>query len=462
MFFNRTHQTPAAKDPLPAGGGGVQLDDLKSAVAQLTGGNWRGLGVGNTAAVEMLRPLAARLVDDRFSLLRHLAGIWVSQTAPLFAVARMRVDMRDLGERTHAVATSSDELVSSVSEIARTLDGVSHETAEMRGRLTDSVSAVNRAVDTIGAITASVEDLSGKVNALNGACAHISSIVKTIEAIAGQTNLLALNATIEAARAGEAGKGFAVVAGEVKSLANQTARATEDIRTRIAALQAGMSDILGAMAASAARVEDGTHAARDAGTTIGQISHKVDDISANMAQIAGIVQEQSAAVGELARSINGTADLADRSLETIDGVTACVETASDAIAPLLKDLGKDPTDRDLVQLARSDHASFKKRVIDTLIGAGKTRDADLPDHHACRFGKWYDTLTDPRVTASPAYQRIQDPHQRVHAFGKEALRFHQHGDFHAALTAAAGMEEASHEVFAALDEIARLIDVSRP
>ncbi|MEI8394490.1 MAG: methyl-accepting chemotaxis protein [Rhodospirillaceae bacterium] len=400
----------------------------------------------------------ARIVEERFTLLRGIAGIWVAQTGPLFAVARMKTDMRELGERTHAVSASSDELVASVAEIARTLDAVSSDTGHMRSRLVDSIAAVNRAVEMIGAISASVADLSNKVNTLNDACTQITGIVKTIEAIAGQTNLLALNATIEAARAGEAGKGFAVVAGEVKSLSNQTAKATEDIRARIGALQAGMSDILDAMSVSAARVEDGRSAASAAGDTISQIGHEVDEVSNNMTQIAAIVQEQSAAVGELARAISGTAGMADRSLETIDGLSASVEHVSKVVAPLLQDLGKEPTDRDLVQLARSDHASFKKRVIDTLVGLGQSRDSDLPDHHGCRFGKWYDKLSDPRITGSVAYRRIEDPHLKVHAFGKEALSHFHHGDFVCALEAAAKMEAASQDVFAALDEIARLME----
>ena len=124
--------------------------------------------------------------------------------------------------------------------------------------------------------------------------------------------------------------------------------------------------------------------------------------------------------------------------------------------PLLQQLGNDPDDRQLVQLARSDHASFKKRVIDTLAGNGSTKDSELPDHHGCRFGKWYDKLSDPRITNSSAYYRIKEPHLQVHAFGKEALAFHQTGDFQSAIAAAGKMEDASQKVFAALDEIAAL------
>lgn len=85
----------------------------------------------------------------------------------------------------------------------------------------------------------------------------------------------------------------------------------------------------------------------------------------------------------------------------------------------------------------------------------------MPDHHGCRFGKWYDALTDETLKTSDAYRRINDPHLRVHRHGKEALAKFQSGDLPTAVAAAGKMEEASHEVFAALDEMATVLSRRR-
>ena len=366
--------------------------------------------------------------------------------------------MKDLGERTHAVASATDELVASIAEIGRTTDSVAQDALSVRERVAGSVAAAERAVDRIGAVSSAVTDLASKVANLNAAAEQIASIVKTIEKIASQTNLLALNASIEASRAGDSGKGFAVVAGEVKTLANQTAKATEDIRQRIAALQAGMKDILNAMAASGESVEEGTKAVGEAVQTISGISHQVDDVTNKMTQIASIVQEQSAATSEVASSIGGTAGMSEHALSTIEGLATAVDQVSKTVQPQLAALGKDPDDHALVQLARSDHASFMKKVIDTLVGRGNTHDHELPDHHACRFGKWYDKLSDQRVRQSAAYARIEQPHAKVHAYGREALAFFHDGHYNSAIDAAGKMEEASHEVFAALHDIAKILE----
>jgi methyl-accepting chemotaxis protein len=404
-----------------------------------------------------LRPLIDHLRSHRFDMLKEIASIWVSQTTPLYAVARMKANMHDLGERSHSVAAAIDELLASINEIARTSDGVSQDASEVRQNVSTSNTYVEQAVTTIAEIANSVATLSSKVGSLNGACEQIAQIVKTIEKIASQTNLLALNATIEAARAGDAGKGFAVVATEVKALSNQTANATEDIRNRIATLQAGMSDILAAMSSSAQQVETGTNAIRNVGGSVNLINQQVDEVCQKMVQIASIVTEQGAATAELSRNMSGTVEMTDDALAAIDIVAQAMNNVSATVEPLLKELGKNPDDKQLVQLARSDHASFKKRVIDTLTGYGHTKDGDLPDHHCCRFGKWYDKLSDPGITGSSAYQEMKEPHLQVHTFGKEALTHFQNGDYQSAIAAASRMEDASKRVFAALDEIARLL-----
>jgi methyl-accepting chemotaxis protein len=152
------------------------------------------------------------------------------------------------------------------------------------------------------------------VQSLSEAAGKIGQVVKLINAIASQTNLLALNATIEAARAGEAGKGFAVVAGEVKNLANQTAKATEEIGAQIAAVQ------------NATR--DAVHAIGGIATTIGQIN----DISGS---IAAAVEEQGAATQEIARNVQQAALGTQEVTGTIARVSAAAFETGNAAREVL-------------------------------------------------------------------------------------------------------------------------------
>jgi methyl-accepting chemotaxis protein len=171
-----------------------------------------------------------------------------------------------------AVASATEELSSSVSEIGRQVQESSNIASQ----------AVRQAQQT-----------DARINELSQAAGRIGDVVKLITAIAEQTNLLALNATIEAARAGEAGRGFAVVASEVKQLASQTAKATEEISAQIASMQTATQDSVGAI--------------KEIGGTIGRISEIAG-------AIAAAVQEQGAATGEIARNVGeaakGTAEVA--------------------------------------------------------------------------------------------------------------------------------------------------------
>jgi len=145
---------------------------------------------------------------------------------------------------------------------------------------------------------------------LGESSAEIGNVVKVITSIAEQTNLLALNATIEAARAGEAGKGFAVVANEVKELAQETAKATEDIAKRVLAIQ---GDTTAAVAA------------------IEEISTIVAQISDRQTTIASAVEEQTATTSEMSRSVqeaaNGTGEIA----LNITGVSTAAESTTQAL-----------------------------------------------------------------------------------------------------------------------------------
>jgi methyl-accepting chemotaxis protein len=200
--------------------------------------------------------------------------------------------------RTESAATASGEASSNVRDIASAAEELSASVMEIDRQVSHSNTIAAKAVDE-------AQRTNAEIKALDDAAKRIGDVVKLITAIAEQTNLLALNATIEAARAGEAGRGFAVVASEVKALAGQTAKATEEISTQIAGMQ------------------QATVRSVDAIGTIQRTIREVGDITAT---IAAAVTEQGAATREIARS----ADIASkRTVETVEEVGRVSEATAD-------------------------------------------------------------------------------------------------------------------------------------
>jgi methyl-accepting chemotaxis protein len=148
------------------------------------------------------------------------------------------------------------------------------------------------------------------VDTLGHASAEIGDVVKLITSIAQQTNLLALNATIEAARAGDSGKGFAVVAGEVKELAQQTAKATDDITDRIAAIQVS---------------------SQSAASAVSQIQEVIEQVNEFSTTIASAVEEQSATTAEMSRAVTDAAGGSSQVARALSAV-AEVSTATSSSA----------------------------------------------------------------------------------------------------------------------------------
>lgn len=191
-------------------------------------------------------------------------------------------------------AVAADELSHSISEISRQLTHTSH---------------------VVGLATSEARSTDGEIGGLADGAQKIGDVVKLIRSIAGQTNLLALNATIEAARAGEAGKGFAVVASEVKSLAVQTAKATEDIANHILAVQ------------------NSTSAAVDA---IRQIATRMHEINENTASVAASVEQQNSATSEISRNVASAAEGTGHVVSVL-GDVAGAATQTRASAEVVRD-----------------------------------------------------------------------------------------------------------------------------
>ena len=388
----------------------------------------------------------------------HLKGtiqVAVECGDAMVSIAEMTRDVREVNNRSQAIAAAAEEMVASVRDIATTSDAAAQDANTVETSASEGMKAAERAVETMHNISRAVEDAAAKVDSLAEASAQIGEIVESIEAIAKQTNLLALNATIEAARAGEAGKGFAVVASEVKNLANQTAKATDDIRNRIENLRGEMATIVTSMEEGAKAVQEGEEVILATGDGMRAIGDQIAGVTSKMHDIASILSQQSEASTEVSQGVSMIADMSNRNAEEINRVADAMDKANGVITERVGALAERDISHKVVYLAKSDHTTFKKNVMDCLIGRKSLTADELADHHNCRLGKWYYSVSEPEIKNASAYKAMEDPHSRVHSFGKEALRALHSGDMDAALAAAGSMEQASGEVLALLEDLAR-------
>jgi methyl-accepting chemotaxis protein len=192
-------------------------------------------------------------------------------------------------------------------EVNRNLQTVATSTEEMSASIGEIAKNASTAAKVAGEALKAATETNATVTKLGESSAEIGQVIKVITSIAQQTNLLALNATIEAARAGEAGKGFAVVANEVKELAKQTAKATEDISQRIAAIQTDAKSAVEAI------------------QIISGIIGRVNDISTT---IATAVEEQSATTSEMSRNVSEAAKGSGEVAKNITGVAQAAQSTS--------------------------------------------------------------------------------------------------------------------------------------
>jgi len=391
--------------------------------------------------------------DADLGNLRNAAGMVSDANVTAIQLAHLTRNTRMVNGSSQAISAAAAELVASVEEIARSSESASHDAAETDATVSFGRNAVEEVNGAIANIAEAVAETAANVDELAKASDQIGQILTVIEGIAGQTNLLALNATIEAARAGEAGRGFAVVATEVKNLAGQTARSTEDINHRIAALRAGMAGILSTMERTTSAVGEGRTAITRAAGTMETIATQVGTVAHKMGAISTILSQQQAASSEIAESVGRVAGVAEANEGVLHSMAEKIQANNDRFGAMAKAWFRGDSDRSLCEMAKIDHVFFKKRVVDTIIGRDGWKAEEVPDHHNCRLGKWYDALQRPEHRALPAYARLVEPHRRVHAAGKEALAAHVAGKNDEAYGAMDRLNEASIEVLALLEEL---------
>ena len=219
----------------------------------------------------------------------------------------MTATASDASARAATVGAASESASNNVGTVAAAAEELSSSVAEISRQVTRSSEIASKAVGD-------AERTNATVGALSTGAEKIGEVVKLIHSIAAQTNLLALNATIEAARAGESGRGFAVVASEVKALANQTAKATEEISAQVAAMQASTSDAV---------------------ASIGGITETIAQMSQITVSLSTAIDQQDNATREIARNIQSVAAGSSEISAHIGGVTTAAAATGLAASDVL-------------------------------------------------------------------------------------------------------------------------------
>jgi methyl-accepting chemotaxis protein len=308
-------------------------------------------------------------------------------------------------EEINNLLLGSSELVNNIRE---ELASSSNELIEHRDQFQSSqqlfdeiLSMLTSTIITTTKISNDSKNASTSVDNLKSATAGINDFVNIIKGISDQTNLLALNAAIEAARAGEQGRGFAVVADEVRTLAQRSAEASNEISSLIEQVNQQMEQVI-----------EGIHG----------------------------VGEKSSEINESTTTIEATAnDIVNVSQDMYSVIT---DSTADAF----------------LQTVKMDHIVWKLEVYQAMLGMTGKNANDFADHHNCRLGKWYfEGEGAEKYAENNAFKQLDGPHAQVHNYGISALKSLRNNDMEQAIKELSVMESASVEVINLLTSLSHQI-----
>ncbi len=382
---------------------------------------------------------------------------------------QMNLGAEQTSRQTCSVATAAEEMSTNMHNVAAASEQATHNVNVMATAAEEMAATVHEIAqnsEKARVITARAVDetqnASSKVNELGAAAKEISKVTEVITEISEQTNLLALNATIEAARAGEAGKGFAVVANEIKELAKQTAKATQEIKNRIEGIQTSTNDTVGKIKQIHEVIEDVNEIVSTIATAVEEQSAATQEISSNVSHASqGIeevntnVAESSLISGQISKEISGVNHSAREMATSSSQVHISAQDLQKLAGRLAQTAArfKIPPARFNIGVVKAAHLKWRSRLEALLHGTEALKPEEVANHHQCAFGKWYDSLEGQGLKVFPAFSEVGKHHEKIHSHACEIVGLLNQGNANKATALMASFEEERMKLFAALDEL---------
>ena len=328
-----------------------RLEKVKEFAEKLSTGDLKArLGLKGQDELTAIGVVLDAMADNIGVMVKQIgdnAGMLSNSSGQLVQIAHgMAGGAEDVSGRSSTVAAATEQMSANMQSVAAAIEQASTNVnivSNATGQMTSAISEIAQNTERATAITqeavGEAQNASSMVNQLGQAANEINKVTETITEISEQTNLLALNATIEAARAGDAGKGFAVVASEIKDLANQTAKATEDIRNKIEGIQNSttttvdgiekitniISEVNDIVSTIATAVEEQSMTTNEIAGNMGQASQGIDEVNENVAQtaqVASSVANDISGVHQVASDVSSSSSQLQESAKGLSSLAA--------------------------------------------------------------------------------------------------------------------------------------------